>query len=1762
MYKALLICNSDYGRPGTLPFLRGPEKDGNLLAAALADPEMGMFTDATVRPEQNLTSAQMQRTINEFFRSASPEDTVLFYFSGHGRSELQKLYLCGVDTERDLIPGTAVGNDTINAILQHCVARTKILILDCCHGGAFKGDNLAEQFAGRGRFVLTAAAATELAKDAELDGQPSPFTAALVDGLLGGASVDNDGNITLATLYDYLHAMLTNPRPGQKFDGYGRIAIARRSVPAAEPVPPPAAEADPQPTDPTEQALSLLERPTSGTAVNTQQLAQFRANLRPDIAVEMPPALNTTEFLHRAHLMLNGRLTYAGALLFGEDPTAVVPTAMVTCVHFKGSNRDEWYVREELRRTVPEQIVQARNFVAQRTAQGETFTGDSMTPVPVNDYPMIAVREVIANALAHRDYEHRGMCVHVRVFDDRVEIVNPGSWHGPQLPDGEAVPISHLRSESDRRNFHFARVLTWMRLVEGEGSGIPRAVGECQRIGAPEPTVVQTGDCVMVTIYPRARRATTRVYVSSTFRDLAECRRAVHAAARRLNVEDVAMESYVAESRPPLETSLRALARSDLYIGLFAWRYGYVPEGHDQSISELEYREAQRLGKPCLIFLLADDAPWPASMVDRGEAGQRIEALRTELQERHLVEFFRGPEDLTALVTAALANVLAGKQPAETDDTAIAESVQGYFLRLRQRYGGLDLEALSPPGYDGYRRVDLGSMFVEPAAREEVGPGSDAPATPLFELLTDPGRRTVTLLGAPGAGKSTVARYLALSLTEPRPEPRLAPLRGHIPLLVQLRSYLAPAGDGRREGILDHLDHLHRAEGLGLPRSVLRALLDAGRPMIFIFDGLDELFDPRQREAVTGLIAAFASKYPSVRVVVTTRPIEYSQRILTEAGFHHLTLETLHDAQIDELLSKWYAADTPDDPGRARPHWQRLRSTIRDTPAIRALAGNPLLLTTLLALSRRRPELPRNRWQLYDHLTDLLLDRWDQHRHLSPTQHAAGFVDITDKKHMLGRLAYLMQSRGTARLGRNELGRAFESYLEERYDLPRERSRQVAGELLDEFRVRDFMLVRYDDSQYGFAHLAILEWFCAVDIVRQHHQGSTESLPALFAAHWADPSWWEVLQLVAGAVPPAQAGRLIQLLTTEVNRPWPAERFTEPPWNLVLAVQCLAQLSIGPAAAHSAYALLHQLVLLIEHGVSTDDAATAALVEAQVLPVVRTMGADWPGRETYPRWYRRRGFELTRDTAFAEVAARLAVPLGTPRDGIQELLDQLAGDGDHQAQLALVVGLAETAMSAARLPAERDRWTAGRARLIGYAVNSADRAVRRAALDALVSGYDIDDALVNLLHHRVRSDEDTAVRVLAARALGHHDAGDVRDILGERLAEDSAPAVVEAAATTLLNQADNAPLVRRQLLGRLREDESGAVRSTAVRLLSRHFPDPELMLELVRHDPDPDTRLAALESLVQITDNDATVLHVARHDQAPAVRLAAVHALANRSRDSLADVADGLIRDADPTVRRAVVRTLVRAGTRDDLALDRIREDPDPQVIREAATGLFGWQSPARTEVVTALLRRGGHDADPAVRAAAVELLARSPLPAAQLRELLLDRINDPDPAVLVSAADALLAANYGSEVAPLLRSRADSDDPTIRLAVVELLSRQAKGDSATLALLVDRARNDPDIAVRRAAVAGLAHDGPHGPQVVDLLRDLFTDDDPGVRRTAAWALAQHHPTEGFRDLLVDQAAHHPEPGLRRLAEQTLAWLPGTEIDELPDRTPTRPGPP
>jgi Domain of unknown function (DUF4062) len=114
-----------------------------------------------------------------------------------------------------------------------------------------------------------------------------------------------------------------------------------------------------------------------------------------------------------------------------------------------------------------------------------------------------------------------------------------------------------------------------------------------------------------------------RIFLSSTSKDLEEYRETVRIALRRMGHEDVAMEYFVAEDKLPLDRCLQEVASCDLYVGIFVWRYGHVPDGYDKSMTELEYREALKTGKECLIFLLHEDEPWSPKFVDIGEDAKK-----------------------------------------------------------------------------------------------------------------------------------------------------------------------------------------------------------------------------------------------------------------------------------------------------------------------------------------------------------------------------------------------------------------------------------------------------------------------------------------------------------------------------------------------------------------------------------------------------------------------------------------------------------------------------------------------------------------------------------------------------------------------------------------------------------------------------------------------------------------------------------------------------------------------------------------------------------------------------------------------------------------------------------------------------------------------------------------------------------------------------------------------------------------------------------
>jgi hypothetical protein len=234
-FKALLIGNAVFDQdPHNLPALKGPPNDLKLLHEALTHAQVGIHAaeDVTLLLDRN--AMEIKSAMERFYAGAGRDDQLLLYYTGHGRQDIDNnLYLCGRDTQTDLLVTSSISSDDIRRMMSRCASQRRVIILDCCHSGSFKGGELPESLRiASGCFVLTSCRGQTLSEDATEIGGCSAFTRLLVEGLLAAdADTNHDSFITLDEVYNYLLPKLTAATkqiPQRYFgDSVGEVPIGR-----------------------------------------------------------------------------------------------------------------------------------------------------------------------------------------------------------------------------------------------------------------------------------------------------------------------------------------------------------------------------------------------------------------------------------------------------------------------------------------------------------------------------------------------------------------------------------------------------------------------------------------------------------------------------------------------------------------------------------------------------------------------------------------------------------------------------------------------------------------------------------------------------------------------------------------------------------------------------------------------------------------------------------------------------------------------------------------------------------------------------------------------------------------------------------------------------------------------------------------------------------------------------------------------------------------------------------------------------------------------------------------------------------------------------------------------------------------------------------------------------------------------------------------------------------------------------------------------
>jgi predicted HTH transcriptional regulator len=199
-------------------------------------------------------------------------------------------------------------------------------------------------------------------------------------------------------------------------------------------------------------------------------------------------------------------------LLFGKNRKEVFPHTTVHCIRFSGITKDEVLDHQDIDDYLPSALDKILSFVQRNTKLGAEISPSIRKNIA--EYPPVVVKEAITNALIHTDYSVTGSQIQIAIFDDRIEITNPGA-----LPFGLNLEDA-LQGISQLRNRVIGRCFRELELIELWGSGLKRMISQCQKLGISIPKFEELGHFFRVTLFNH-RKAT--LVLSGWRKDLIEC---------------------------------------------------------------------------------------------------------------------------------------------------------------------------------------------------------------------------------------------------------------------------------------------------------------------------------------------------------------------------------------------------------------------------------------------------------------------------------------------------------------------------------------------------------------------------------------------------------------------------------------------------------------------------------------------------------------------------------------------------------------------------------------------------------------------------------------------------------------------------------------------------------------------------------------------------------------------------------------------------------------------------------------------------------------------------------------------------------------------------------------------------------------------------------------------------------------------------------------------------------------------------------------
>ena len=764
--------------------------------------------------------------------------------------------------------------------------------------------------------------------------------------------------------------------------------------------------------------------------------------------------------------------------------------------------------------------------------------------------------------------------------------------------------------------------------------------------------------------------------------------------------------------------------------------------------------------------------------------------------------------------------------------------------RLLQESGQLDVLELAEAELENHRK-----RYVE------------QPIRGVFEILGDPNdaekevvAKYAVILGDPGSGKSTLLQYLALIWAErPVRDLPLYPL----PLLLELRTY---ARDKQAGKCKDIVSFIHGGNiTCRLNQQDLHEKLKSG-DVIALFDGIDEVFDPALRDEVVTDIHRFTNDYPKVRSIATSRWLGYKSHRLINAGFQHFMLQELNDEQMQDFVMRWHDLNFAEGADKDRKR-ERLQKSIRESRSIKELAGNPLLLT-MMAILNRNQELPRDRPELYNQASRVLLHQWDVERALVEDRRIdPKTIDYRDKQAMLRKVAYYMQSSAKGLAGNLISAAQLESILMDYLKtIEVEKPREIARIMIGQLRTRNFILCDLGGDSYGFVHRTFLEYFCAWEFVWQFKESQTLTIEQLihdvFGNHWQDESWHEVLRLISGMIEPRFVAEIIDfLLEQKVDKEDFLDEYgclkKEGLSNLLLALDCFVEVRNRSLIASTSCKLLK----ILQNEVDQEFRCKYEFNSELAALLISDISTTWQDNPEILDWLKN-CLEFDASSYIPESAIH-AIARGWKEnpDTLPLIKSYTIDHSNDYVRHASVLAISL-------------RWKENPETLLLLKENfikNEDWALRRAAVQAIAQAWKNESDTFTLIKDRVLNDENWAVRRAAVNeiAKGWKESPDILPMLKKIAIQDISNDVrweaIKAISQGWKDDPDILPLLKDCALN----DENWALRGTAVQGIAKGWKDDPQTFDFLcdRAIHDPFERLFDFQDNPRQTALEAILIH-------------------------------------------------------------------------------------------------------------------------------------------------------------------------------------------------------------------------------------------------------------------------------------------------------------